>query len=329
MSVDTHSRARPAEQLRSLQWWSVEQQARLAAAVEQALLKWKREWGLGPAEPAQSLVTCVMAFDASNVRSFNVMEWKSAPFAGATVDARQMWWNLSAPDQSRKTVHAIHTAPEGRGEYELLDPVLAALFGAPPEQRLTNYAGDASDMAAQVGRDALASLWRDIGRSLRPEAPLADTTPASDDVANPSHPVPAEYFHPWSGAVVLKLQWCGREMRLLLGPGNVERCLHDHSLKPVQEQRREPATAPTWEALLGLACAVQVELQPIELSLGDIKALRVGDVIGLTHNLDAPLLLKTACGELLCDAFLGRNGEQRAIELSLRSSNAKSISSST
>lgn len=179
------------------------------------------------------------------------------------------------------------------GDAQLREALRAALFGAPTD------AGDragAAGVAAEVAQSAWADFWNRI-------AALGHGADTGD---------PHQCFQPWSGAVVATLPWCGRSLRLLLAGAEAEALLPPAA----RALRAVPAPAePLVRAIAPLPCTVRAELAPVELSLGAVHALRVGDVLELSHALDAPLLARTEGGSLLAEAYLGKAAGHRAIEL--------------
>ncbi len=69
---------------------------------------------------------------------------------------------------------------------------------------------------------------------------------------------------------------------------------------------------------------IRIEMSPIELNLGALIALRVGDVLRTPHHLHVPLIVKgfakadEASADSLCFGFLGKQEGHRAVELSRR-----------
>jgi hypothetical protein len=197
-------------------------------------------------------------------------------------------------------------------ETDLVLVLSEALFGTHSE-RTAGEGGGIAEVVAEIAKSAWTDLWNRIRHMLQ-IAVGEDTPPMHLDYPPTLAPAP-RCFQRWSGAVVVALHWCGQELRILLGGREAEAFLHHQKAIPLRSAAEKAAVAPVWEAVSPLACAMRAELEPVELSLGAVKALRIGDVIELAHSLDRPVLAKTATGELLCEAFLGKAGTHRAIEL--------------
>lgn len=281
----------------ALRWWSGDQLARVASAMQKVLAAWEQDWGLPQVRQGEQPVRCAMASEWSGAGAAASLRWQPVPLQGGLKPATELWWAVSAVRQPS----------------QLMDVLLPAMFGAASDA--VNPAGAVSGLAAETATAAWTDLWRRVGESLpvREPADAASTgEPSSPDAT--SQPAPHS-FQPWSGAVVLTLAWCGQELQVLAGGSVVEsflRALHAITARPAITPG---AVVPVWDAVSGVAATVRAELEPVELSVGAVRGLRVGDVIELSHSLDRPLLARTDNGELLCEAFLGKNGDHRAIEL--------------
>lgn len=279
-----------ADTARPLRWWSDKQLGEVALALENALRAWAQDWGLRQPHAEQDAVRCAMAFSGADAPS----SWKPVALNDALEAACELWWDMSAG---------------GPGA----DPVLLlvdALFNTSVEPSALSAHGSVSEMAAAAARAAWSDLWARVGQSLAVR--VAITAPVMQADSLPTLQPAAALFRPWSGAIVITLHWCAQEMRILLGGAEAAVLLAHEA--PAEHAVAKPLV-PVWHAVAGGACTVRAELAPVELTLGAIKSLRVGDVVELSHPLDCPLVAKTADGGVLCKAFLGKLGERRAIEL--------------
>jgi hypothetical protein len=282
--LDSTAAARP------LRWWSQAQLGEVALALEKVLRAWEQDWALQQPHAAQDAVRCQMASSSGAAAS----SWKAAALDDACEPACELWWDIAAGGQRA-------------------DPVLLlvdALFNTSVEPSALSAQGAVSELAAEAARAAWSDLWTRIGQALA--LPVAVTAPAMQADSLATLQPAASLFQAWSGAIAIGLHWCGQEMRILLGGGEAAALLARD--KPAGSAPAKPLS-PVWHAVAAQACPVRAELAPVQLTLGAIKSLRVGDVIELQHTLDRPLVAKTADGGVLCEAFLGRLGERRAIEL--------------
>jgi hypothetical protein len=284
--------AEPANALaaRALRWWPASEMSRLAFAVHQALCAWAQDWGLQQPGPADGgAVRCAVASDART----GAGRWQRLAPQGATGPEKAIWWSLAGSG----------------GDLEPVALLTERLFGPALEPSALPMPGAIDGVAAEVATSAWVDLWRGIGEAL---GACVAVVAVEADLTMPSE-LMDELFCPWSGAVVVTLPWCGHELRVLLGSDAAARLFAPS--KPSVTPAPAPPLVPVWHAIATATSSLRAELAPVELTLGAIKGLRVGDVIELAHPLDRPLAAKTSSGEVLCEAFLGRAGERRAIEL--------------
>jgi hypothetical protein len=101
--------------------------------------------------------------------------------------------------------------------------------------------------------------------------------------------------------------------RLLVGPEVAARWRKG---RKQQLRPREVLVAAT-EAATNESLLLQVELDGCELEVGALQGLQVGDVVRLDHGLQTPASVRHG-GEPLCNAYLGRRGNRKAVELAGR-----------
>lgn len=315
MSVSMVSKGSAAPGAQALRWWSREQQQRIVMAMEQVLRAWEQDWGLSPAHAVEDAVFCRMGFEdpgTGEPPDPPLVNWKPVALSNTSEPACQLWWDASpvvrpgavarGPVQARRAMDA-----------DLVSVLLVALFGSPSEPLPSGEAGALAEVAAQTAKAAWADLWRRIGHELR--IPVATDAPSMQQDSLATLLPELQCFQAWSGAVIITLHWCGQELRILLGGAEAEAFLRHQQALASQPAAKSTPVTPLWEAVSALPCTVRAELTPVELSLGAVKALRVGDVVELSHPLDLALFAKTDSGQLLCEAFLGKAGNHRAIEL--------------
>lgn len=129
--------------------------------------------------------------------------------------------------------------------------------------------------------------------------------------------IPAAHMRPWSGAVEAEMELAGGiALRLHLGPALAGSLLpmaddEDAASPPVSAS----VIAPLNEALSGQKLRLQANLAPVEIALGTVAGLALGDVVLLPHLLASPLRVTTLDGQTICHADLGRCGSQRALRI--------------
>lgn len=118
---------------------------------------------------------------------------------------------------------------------------------------------------------------------------------------------------PWSGTVSLSLPWGGR---LILEAGVVMPLLA--SADPSASQALAPALVRVTEALADYPTRLHARLDPCEIALAELRDLRPGDVLRLTHRVNAPITLADLAGASLFEGWLARRAGRKAVELVAR-----------
>ncbi|MHA6922619.1 FliM/FliN family flagellar motor switch protein [Ralstonia pseudosolanacearum] len=294
-----------AEAARPLRWWSAAQLDVLALRAQILFDQWRSDWGVpvGPGEVGH----CVKAVPAHPDAVQVDRQWM-ALFAGD--GASGTWWTVRPGAHGR-----VHTrlGPKG-GEPLALDvagaAIQIALFGVD-----ANPAGQSDPLVASgVGNDAAKDWCQRLRHWL---GAIED-----GEVSSPTEPLhaslPIDLTQFWSGAVLLRLDWYGDIFQLVIDGTHVMRLIGPCAATTdgaAMERRSEASLTPVLSALSAEPLSMTAELNPIELDLGTLTGLQVGDVIRIPHALEMPLLVRADDGALLCQAFLGRLEDQKAIEL--------------
>lgn len=264
--------------------------AKLAAVAEQvaaACRAWHRDWSLhgGPDDGAPVDVEPVSCCADS--------------FAGAGLAVFALDAQDAAGEQVVRAWLGCMPQPGGTRSPELAGLVAARVFGAEPGT-------DGGDIAAELSQAALAGLIQ----ALRAVLGLADL-PGAGDAGLCHATLPREQFGYWSGALRVGLPGFDG-LSLFLDAAAVAR------LTPVQQMAAalaRPALTPLTFAAQSHIVDLQARLRGVELSIGQLKSLQVGDVVVLPHSLEEPLQIVTPAGETICQAYLGSDQGHRAIEV--------------
>jgi flagellar motor switch/type III secretory pathway protein FliN len=118
----------------------------------------------------------------------------------------------------------------------------------------------------------------------------------------------------WTGGLWLRWRWCGGAWRLGLPHRAVAALVGNEPAKGAP-QSVATAAIPLEQALARERIALRMVLAGAELNLGQLQALRPGDVIPLAHPLAAPLKVIAANGASLCEGWLGQREGRIAIEM--------------
>jgi hypothetical protein len=232
--------------------------------------------------------------DAGRVRSLRW--WSDAALLGAADKLRRTlepWaagWGLSLhelracnaaaegalPAPVEQHVLAAGTARVWHGDGHAVGALAALLFGPPPAE-----ARGGSALACELA----ARAWQDLLDALSVALPVAAAAPTS---------AIADAEHAWSGAVRVDFDVRG------MGPASRFSLRLDAAVAGTWCAGRATASAanpvmqPTPLVTLPEVVAqrpvrVSVHLAAVELNLGELQSLAVGDVIRLPHRLDDPL----------------------------------------
>jgi flagellar motor switch/type III secretory pathway protein FliN len=157
-----------------------------------------------------------------------------------------------------------------------------------------------SQIAVSVAEDALDDLLARV---------LDGLAGTSISQAEPEARPQAWQFHRHSGSALLKLTIGGKALCLLVP--NEQLPSRANPLKPPV---RTPL-APLPLALTDIEVRLRAELGDVEMSLGHLVSLQLGDVIALPIGIDQTLNIKTENGHLIGVANLGKQDGNRAVEI--------------
>lgn len=122
---------------------------------------------------------------------------------------------------------------------------------------------------------------------------------------------------PWSGALAVRSAGRGLTVDWLMSCATVDRLVR----RPAPRPRRVRETlVPLSQALVGRKLHATVELERVALGIGELAALRPGDILALGHPLDRPLDVFTADGkagspERLFGGFLVAHDGRKSLKL--------------
>lgn len=238
--------------------------------------------------------------------------WSPAPGDGAGAQATA--WAAGPHDRPRAALR-LHAEPslDAAGAWLVCEQMAdgAAVPGAGqlvgPRLYGSGAGVEPDSIAAEFCREALAALVT----ALRSALMLDTGNGAAFDPAAAAGTLPPAAFRAWAGGVRIALPHFDTVAVYLTGPA-VSR------LDPPRSAPLPTSGAPLTPLTAAAAAAdavLAVRLHPVELTLGAIGSLRVGDVVVLPHALERPLDVVTADGAVLCEAYLGRLGAHRSLEL--------------
>lgn len=261
-----------------LRWWTAPQLDALASCLDAPWRQWLADWGLAP-QGGGVAVQCMQAHEAHDLAA---LQWE---LLGARSGA--VAWIAVGSQHGPAAMHS-------------------ALFGMPGQALKQPVEGIAAEVAGAAWRDAQHRL----AQALMLDEPAGVAPP------------PASLLKPWSGAVVATLSLRGAAVHAMLGAQTVQAWLvaHGGGLATTTAARAKAAgnLEPVAQALAARVLPVRAELDGCEIGLGALQGLRVGDVVRLSHALDAPLRMVGPGREHLGGGWLGQRAGVKAVELMRR-----------
>lgn len=273
-----------------LRCWSAQQLSAVGAAIDEACRSWAASWDAGDAQAAANVVS------ADEPEQERMRSGYALHASGSADGAAKAW-----------IVQTMH------GESETVDPehaIRRKLFcefggsGKPAAALRTGKPEIAVEIAAAAWLDFMERMSRCLGIDVDADVlgkQSADAAIAPEDRRN------------WSGAVMATVQWCGEELGFYLNGACVQKIVP--ARKPAAASAPATQLIPLHRAIARQPFTCTVELAPVEISLGNLRALAPGDVVVLKHPLDEPSLVRTADAAVVCGAYLGKQNGNWALEL--------------
>lgn len=269
--------------------WSDAVLAGLATRLTAGLATWSADWGLGVSSPrARALAIETLPGDAQG-SALSSHAWLRVPAAFESA-CRARWFPGDAPSADAR---ALALRAEAALRLQLLRVLgLAAEGEGERDQRIQGDHGDRDDGVdrGDPGEHSAPPRWPRLRDTLR---------------------------QPWSGGVQVELEIEKVRLELWLA-GTVVAGLSAQTGAVRSVAATGTALIPLTDAMAGSPVPVDAWLEPVTLTLQQLRTLRVDDVIRLPHALDHALILRAAGSRsepVLCEAWLGRRGERRAVRL--------------
>jgi hypothetical protein len=172
------------------------------------------------------------------------------------------------------------------------------------------FGAEARAKADSLALQSATAALDDLGQILSSMAGMSAVSTILSETASLA-PLPDAVWGRWAGAVQFLLPArCGFAIYVngaaaanLIGSGNVKR-----------PARRSGNLTPIQDATAAATMALQVRLNAVELTFGQLKSLNLGDVIVLRHPIAEPLDVFAPADTRVCKAYLGRSGGRRAVQ---------------
>lgn len=267
---------------RTLRAWTLEQQSAIGRIFHELRLQWLMDWGL---ESGDSRAVTVQALPMPAAAG-GVAHWLSAPLVDGLHDIAAQWAFFS--------------------EEQAMDPVGAieqALFGATSTySEATVAAGDS--VAIRIARAGWIDWWR---RFAAISPPLFVATSPFDD---------SRYLGTWAGDLQVDIPCLSGRLAMRLSGEYVADLIHYRQIGlSVHRASSTTVKRTVVQAIGDHVLQVRAELEQVELSLGQLQGLQVGDVVRLKHPLNDPVKLSLFNDQPFCLGWLGQHDGHVAVEL--------------
>jgi hypothetical protein len=280
----------PDAQWTALRHWTGAELSALELRVSAAIEQWCRDWLVREdfwAEP--SLRARAVRLASSRPADAQVVLPVGPAVPGGT-SAPQAWIGFPGASGGSRPPSVAQLA-------------LGVVFGAAAKAR-------ADSLALQSATAALDDLAQVL-------CTMIGQPPASSPFADAASPaaLPDCVQGAWDGGVQVSLPTrCG--FAIYLNGAAVAKLAHVGDVKLAAG--RSGNLTPVQDATASAKLALQVRLNSVELTFGQLQSLNLGDVIVLPHPITEPLDVIASNDARLCKAYLGRSEGRRAI-LAVRS----------
>ncbi|MEO6936650.1 MAG: hypothetical protein ABI171_15025 [Collimonas sp.] len=283
---------------RAMHWWQEAELAGLALRLDRSRQQWRSAWldDLSP-QANESVDGDIISVLAHHVDvGYGSGNWQALFPDDEGVDA-QVWLDA------------------GQASIETMSALLLNMPGPPQSRVQKDVPSLAVELAQAAWQDCINNLRSCLGHSGHPESESnAPLRPGLSEEA-----LPPQHMFAWSGAVRVALPWYGMQLALHIGPARAAKLLGRDEKMALQAHvaSSNASLVPVHKAIAQQTTSLRLELSAVELDLGSLQALVLGDIIPLPHGLEQPLAVIGEDGKLLCDAYLGQQQGMRAVELVL------------
>jgi hypothetical protein len=281
-----------------LRAWSAAQLKTVAGLFQEVWDAWVFAWGLE--EDGVSVVSARTPGASGDDLPGAQAGWERVSWPQGIVGKASIRWAFDAAKGD--------VPPESSSGRRLAGPKESALaslerwlFGS-DAPRAESLQPRESSLGAKVAAEAWNDFWRRLG-SVAPDQD-GDSTPQAGSSADSL----------WSGDVHVDIPWSHGVVSVLLSGGQVARLIN-HTMTPRQAEGVSSSFTPLLQALSPQALRIRAEFKPVEMTLAQLQGLRIGDVVQIPHQLDAPVQVVILKDYRLCSGWLGQQDGHVAVEL--------------
>lgn len=262
--------------VRAIRWWRASERERVAAEILRVTLSWARDWDI-----QLDIRADCDSIGPDYVAPTSIERWRPlGDMAGAGGGAA---W-----------------VPADLAHW----PAFMALW------RRADVLARSDDDRAPISREVAGLAWKAWQEALRVRLSLeqpshADRVPA------------ASIWQDGGGAVAVRLS-VGPSAVVLLLEAPVVATLLGYPQSCVTAGARTGLAgglAPLATVMSGRSVQLRLELHPVDIDLGMLCSLAIGDVLALPHHVDAPATVVDEEGEAAFDAFLVSREQRKAVQI--------------
>ena len=291
--------------VRELRSWGETDRDALVKGIREVSLDWHHRWNLDPeGSPSRDEIPgLTQCEDLANIQ--NSLQGDIANWQAIGPENSGIWYRL------QPGVSLTHSP---------LNPhsvLLMGMFEDPDGKASGRIADDLVQAAWLDWVNRLMDLFR-----MSPDTEASAQSGGALGIEDAPEALPLALVRPWSGALGVTIPWCGQVLNLAISAERVSACLGRSPSGSSQGDLRPSSNKkvfPIFEALGNLPLALRVDLLDLDLDLGTLASLQVGDILATTHPLDAPMIIgglrRHPNDSTWCGGYLGRRDTQRAIEL--------------
>lgn len=310
------SLAESHQRVHALRSWTQAQQRVVASLFGRVWSGWGQQWGVLLSTQDEHAVgvtplPCATAQTSGPMSAFdNAPEWALAPTGQAQSTGTTPWWaycpKVAAPGSNFSKQHPASADPASSSQ--VVHALEFVLFGS--AQQTNRPVLDEPGLATHLAQAAWLDWWQQVSDTVQAGA-ATDSWPPK----------------PWSGALQINVPWGTGWLAIGLGAAQVQQLLEHHApqslrapesptkLQAQADSPRAPVQVDLLQAMATHVLQLRAELNEVELSLGQLQGLRVGDVVPLTHHLETPANIASQDGRTICLGWLGQQSGHVAVEL--------------
>ncbi|MDH5228489.1 MAG: FliM/FliN family flagellar motor switch protein [Gammaproteobacteria bacterium] len=174
-----------------------------------------------------------------------------------------------------------------------------------PEPKTTSIDLSNSQLMSHVLRDALRHLGAGLCEKEIEQVRVAPFDQTSDTT------VPSNYFYKGSAAIQVSIRLGLAELRVVMAPTMVSSLL----VADNQSRKEKAKLNSIHESLRSKRIQYSVEIGQTEVSVNDLRNLKIGDVLRLDQSLNDSVNIVIHGKTIQCKAYLGQQNKRKSLKV--------------